>query len=106
MATPYINIPPLDPNLLTAQVRVLSGPSRYGAITYDTGYTNSQTPAGVYEFADWIYVGTTGNLSFLTWYGDTITLPNLAAGFWHPLKSVKIFTAGTTIAAAQLFWGS
>jgi len=106
MSLPFVQIQPLDPNLYTAQVRVLGGPVRYGTVTYDTGYTNSQTPPGVLEFATWLYVGTTGSLSFLTWYGETITLPNIAAGLWHPLKSVKVFTAGTTIAAAQLFWGS
>lgn len=106
MSLPLVNIPPLDPNLYTAQVRVLGGPVRYGSVSYDTGYTNSSTPPGVYEFATWLYVGTTGNLAITTWYGDTITLPNIAAGIWHPIKTVNVLSLGSTVAASQLFWGS
>ncbi len=106
MAAPLVNIPPLDPNLYTAQVRTLGGPARTGTVTYDTGFTNSTTPAGVLEFARWIYVGTTGDLSYVKWDGTTETLPNLAAGIWHPIFARSVNTAGTTIAANQLRWGS
>lgn len=106
MAAPIVNIPPLDPNLCTAQVRTLGGPARTGTITYDTGFTNSTTPPGVLEFGRWLYVGTTGNLSYVKWDGTTETLPNLAAGIWHPIFAKSVNTTGTTIAANQLRWGS
>lgn len=106
MANPIVKIPPLDPNLYTAQVRTLGGPARTGTITYDTGFTNSTTPAGVFEFSRWIYVGTTGNLQYTKWDGTTELLPNLAAGIWHPIYAINVTSANTTIAANQLRWGS
>lgn len=106
MGLPVTNVPPLDPNLYTAQVRTLGGPARTGTVTYDVGFTNSTTPAGVWEFARWIYVGVTGNLSYTKWDGTTEILTNLAAGIWHPIYATSITTANTTIAAAQLRWGS
>ena len=106
MAAPIVIIPPLDPNLYTSQVRALAGPARTGTVTYDTGFTNSTTPAGVLEYARWIYVGTTGNLSYVKWDGTTELLPNLAAGLWHPIHCKMVTTVNTTIAAAQLRWGS
>jgi hypothetical protein len=84
---------------IPVQVRALSGPIKTGAITYDTAYTGN-------EYARWIYVGTTGDLSYVKWDGTTETLPNLAAGVWHPISSSMINTSGTTIAANQLRWGS
>lgn len=106
MSLPYCLIQPLDPNIFTAQVRVLGGPARTGTVTYDTGFTNSTTPPGVLEFARWIYVGTTGDLAYTKWDGTTELLPGLAAGIWHPIYAVNILTAGSSIAAAQLRWGS
>lgn len=106
MSLPYNKVPPLDPNLYTAQVRVLSGPVRTGSVTYDTGFSNSTTPPGVLEFSRWVYVGVTGNLAYTKWDGTTEILSNLAAGIWHPIYAVNILSAGSTIAAAQLRWGS
>lgn len=106
MAAPIVNVPPLDPNLYTAQVRMLSGPARTGTVTYNTGFTNSTTPAGVFEFARWLYVGTTGDLAYTKWDGTTETLPNIAAGIWHPIYAINVLTTGTTVAANQLRWGS
>lgn len=106
MSMPYSLIPPLDPNLYTSQVRTLSGPARTGTVTYDTGFTNSNTPPGVLEFCRWIYVGTTGNLAYTKWDQTTELLPNLAAGIWHPIFAINILSSGSTIAAAQLRWGS
>jgi hypothetical protein len=106
MSLPTAFIPPLDPNIYSAQVRVLGGPARTGTVTYDTGFTNSTTPPGVLEFARWIYVGTTGNLAYTKWDGTTETLPNLAAGIWHPIYAVNVLSVGTTVAANQLRWGS
>ena len=106
MALPYSNVPPLDPNLYTAQVRTLGGPARTGTVTYDAGFTNTTTPPGVQEFARWIYVGVTGNLAYTKWDGTTDLLPNLAAGIWHPIYAVNILSTNTTIAANMLRWGS
>lgn len=98
MATiPTIPIQKLDPYNFTGPVRELAGIVRTGAVTYDTPYG---------EFARWLYVGTTGDLSYIKWDGATETLPSLAAGVWHPIHSVAINTSGTTIAANQLRWGS
>lgn len=103
MALPTIVIPPLDPNLFTGQVRALAGIARTGTVTYDTAFGN----AGIArEFGRWIYVGTTGTLSYVKWDGTTETLPNLAAGIWHPIYAVSVNSSGTTIAANQLRWGS
>jgi hypothetical protein len=106
MATPNIFIPPLDPNLYTSQVRTLGGPARTGTVTYNAGFTNSSTPPGVFDLSRWIYVGTTGDLAYTKWDGTTELLPNLAAGIWHPIYAKNILSAGSTIAAAQLRWGS
>lgn len=106
MSMPYNFIPPLDPNIYSAQVRVLGGPARTGTVTYNVGFTNSTTPAGVYEFSRWIYVGTTGNLSYTKWDGTVEILPNLAAGIWHPIYAINVTSANTTIAASMLRWGS
>jgi hypothetical protein len=106
MSLPFSFVPPLDPNIYSAQVRVLGGPARTGTVTYDTGFTNSSTPAGVFEFSRWIYVGTTGNLAYTKWDGTNELLPNIAAGIWHPIYAIKILSASTTVAANQLRWGS
>lgn len=106
MSLPYSYIPPLDPNLYTAQVRTLSGPARTGTVAYNTGFTNSTTPPGVFEFARWIYIGTSGNLAYTKWDGTTETLPNIAAGIWHPIFAINILSTGSTVAADQIRWGS
>jgi hypothetical protein len=82
---------------MTNQVRSLAGPIKTGAVTYDVAFG---------EFARWIYVGTSGDLSYVKWDGTTETLPNLAAGIWHPIPATKINNSGTSIAANQLRWGS
>lgn len=84
---------------IPAQVRALSGPIKTGSVTYDEVY-------GFGENARWIYVGTTGAISYTKWDGTTETLPNIIAGVWHPIPSLKINSSGTTIAANQLRWGS
>lgn len=96
-AFPTLIIPPLDPYGFTGPVRVNSGIGRTGTVAYDVWFG---------EYARWIYVGTTGNLGYTKWDGTTETLPNLAAGVWHPILAIQINTSGTTIAANQLRWGS
>lgn len=97
MAFQLIEVPKLDPYGFTGPVRVNSGVGRTGTVTYDTWYG---------EYARWVYVGTTGTLSYVKWDGTSESLPNLAAGVWHPILSVMINSSGTTIAENQLRWGS
>ena len=81
------NIPPLDPNLKTGPSRIMSGVAR----TLDPVLG---TPYG--EFMTWLYLGVSGNVSYVKWDGTTETLVGLAAGVFHPIFSVMINTAGTT----------
>jgi len=59
---------------------------------------------GSVEFARWLYVGATGNVSYMKWDGTNQTLVGLAAGAWHPVFSIKVNSSGTT--ATNLVWGS
>jgi hypothetical protein len=88
MATQQIQIiPPLDGNLVT-------GPTRIGSVV---GRTLNPTPDVYYgEKMQWIYVGTTGNISYQKWDDTTQVLDSLQAGIWHPILSLKINSTGTT----------
>jgi hypothetical protein len=100
MAVQLSNIPALDPNSYTGPTRVMSGVARTGNVTNDTyfGANNSV------EFARWLYVGVTGDVSYTKWDGTEQTLTALAAGVWHPIYSIKINSSGTT--ATGIVWGS
>lgn len=100
MAVQLVTVPPLDPNGYTGPTRVMSGVARTGSVTLDTFYGAN----GAVEFARWLYVGTTGNVSYTKWDGTNQTLVGLAAGVWHPIYSIRVNTAATT--AASLVWGS
>lgn len=92
MAIATINVPALDPNGYTGPTRVMSGVARTVDITLDVPYgSNGQT-----EYMRWLYVGVTGNVSYVKWDGTSQTLVGLAAGVWHPIYSVMINTAATT----------
>ena len=101
MAIPTINVGPLDSNAYTGPTRVMAGVARTGNVVLDTLYGN---PGVAFEYARWLYVGTTGNVTYIKWDGTTQTLVGLAAGIWHPIFSVEITSAGTT--ASNLVWGS
>ena len=90
-----VSVPPLDPYAYTGPVRVMAGVARTGVVTLDTAYG---------EFARWLYVGTTGNITIVKWDGTTQALLGLAAGVWHPIYSIQVNTAGTT--ALNIVWGS
>ena len=100
MALPIVDVPPLDPLGYTGPVRILGGVARTGTVVLDTYYGAT----GVPEFARWLYVGVTGNVSYVKWDGTSQTLVGLAAGVWHPIYSKMINTAATT--ATNLVWGS
>lgn len=100
MAVQLVSVPPLDPNAYTGPTRVMAGVARTGTITTDTYYG----PNNSVEFARWLYVGVTGNVSYTKWDGTNQTLIGLAAGVWHPIYSIKVNSASTT--ATSLVWGS
>ncbi|RTL14551.1 MAG: hypothetical protein EKK56_00920 [Flavobacteriaceae bacterium] len=98
MSVTPMSINNFDPNSLVSNPqRPLGGIVDSGTVTFDVDYG---------EYARWIYVGTTGNISYVKYDGTTQTLPNIAAGIWHPICSVRINSSGTSIAANQIFWGS
>lgn len=100
MTLSTVQIPPLDPYLYTGQFRLATGPARTGNVILGTAYgANGQT-----EFASWLWVGTTGNISYVKWDGTTQVLPNAIAGMWHRIYSITINSSGTT--ATGLVWGS
>lgn len=99
MAIQLVDVPPLDPNIYTGPTRVMSGIARMGDIVTDQ-YYNTASP----EFARWLYVGVSGNVSIVKWDGTTQVLVGLGAGIWHPIYSIKINSSGTT--ATNLVWGS
>lgn len=100
MAVQLVNVPPLDPNAYTGPTRVMAGVARTGSVTLDTLYG----PNGTVEFARWLYVGVTGNVSYMKWDGTNQTLIGLAAGVWHPIFSIQVNSASTT--ATSIVWGS
>lgn len=95
MALRVLDVRPLDPNLKTGPSRLMSGPVRMRTVTLDVAYG---------EFATWLYVGVSGNVSLVEWDGTTILLTGLAAGVFHPIFSLMINSSGTT--ATNLVWGS
>ena len=100
MAVQLCNVPPLDPNAYTGPTRVMAGVARMGDVTPDEYYG----PNNSVEFARWLYVGVSGNVSFTKWDGTQQTLVGLAAGVWHPIFSIRVNAADTT--ATDIAWGS
>jgi hypothetical protein len=82
-----MDVQPLDPNLFTGPSRQMSGVARTLSPTSDTQYG---------EFMRWMYVGTSGNVSYVKWDGTTQVLVSLAAGVWHPIHSIMINAVGTS----------
>lgn len=82
-----LNVPPLDPNLKTGPTRIMSGVVRTLTPTNNVQYG---------EFMTWMYLGASGDVSYVKWDGTTETLVGLAAGVWHPIYSVMVNSAGTT----------
>jgi hypothetical protein len=100
MAVQLANVPALDPNGFTGPTRVMAGVARTGSVVADTYYGAN----GTVEFARWLYVGVTGNVTYTKWDGTTQALIGLAAGVWHPIYSINVTSSGTT--ATSLVWGS
>ena len=88
MATQDIQvIPKLDGQLFTGPTRMMSGVGRTLIPTADVYYG---------EKMQWLYVGTTGNISYTKWDGTDQTLVGIQAGIWHHILSLKINSVGTT----------
>ncbi len=80
-------IPKLDGNLFTGPTRMNGGVGRTLNPVQDTFYG---------EKMRWLYVGVTGNVSYVKWDGTTQVLVGLLGGFWHPILSLAINSIGTT----------
>lgn len=51
---------------------------------------------------DGLYLGTAGDVTLTDQFGNTSTLPAMAAGVWHPIEFVGVASANTT---ATGIWG-
>ncbi len=80
-------VPPLDGYTFTGPTRTMSGVARTLSPTNGTQYG---------EKMRWLYVGVTGDVSYVKWDGTTQVLVGLAAGVFHPIYSLQINSAGTT----------
>lgn len=81
------DIPKLDGFTFTGPTRTMAGVAR-------TLIPTSDVPYG--EKMRWLYVGVTGNVSYIKWDGTTQVLVGLAAGVFHPIYSLQINSSGTT----------
>lgn len=95
MSLKTITVPPLDPQTFTGPTRTMAGVARTGNVTPGIPYN---------EFARWLYVGTSGNISIIKWDGTTQVIFNLLPGVWHPIYSIGVNTVDTT--ASGIIWGS
>lgn len=91
-----------DPFKLQEQSRTVAGIVKTGAVTFDVDFMD---PNNRFVYGRFIYVGATGNLAYVKPDGLTESLPNVAAGIWHPIFATRILSAGTSIAASMLRWG-
>ena len=88
MASPQIQvIPPFDGNNFTGPTRATAGVARTMNAVVDVPYG---------EKMRWLYVGTTGDVSYQKLDGTTQVLLGLAAGVFHPIYSLMINSSGTT----------
>lgn len=95
MSLAVVEVSKLDPYNMTGPVRNMSGVARTLTPVNDTPYG---------EFMRWLYVGVSGNISYVKWDGTTETLIGLASGVWHPIFSIQINSSGT--AATDIRVGS
>lgn len=81
------DVPPFDGNNFTGPTRATGGVARTLSPTNNVQYG---------EKMRWLYVGVTGNVSYVKWDGTTQVLLNLTAGVFHPVYSLMINSSGTT----------
>lgn len=87
MSIQTYTVPPIDFNLYTGPARLMGGAARQWVPVLDTPYG---------EVARFMYVGVTGDVTYITPEGKTITLVGLLSGAWHIHYSLEILSAGTT----------
>src|SRR5258708_38701583 len=92
MALAVVNVPPLDPNIFTGPTRNMSGVARTANVTLNTPYG----PNGQVEFMRWLYISSSGDVSYVKWDGTTQILVGLAEGVFHPIYSIMVNSSGTT----------
>lgn len=80
-------VPPLDGGTYTGPTRTMSGVARTLNPSLDVQYG---------EKMRWLYVGVSGDVSYVKWDGTNQTLVGLAAGVFHPVYSLQINSAATT----------
>ncbi len=80
-------IPPMDGFNFTGPTRMMAGVARTLDPTLDVQYG---------EKMRWLYVGVTGDVSYVKWDGTTQVLVGLAAGVFHPIYSLQINSVGTS----------
>ena len=51
----------------------------------------------------WLYLANAGQLQVTTSGGQTLTTPEMAAG-WHPIELTRIFATGTTVTGIMVGW--
>lgn len=93
MALATVDVKALDPNIFTGPTRMQSNVVVRTLIpTLDTPYGAN----GTVEYMSRVYVGGTGNLTYVKWDGTTQQLIGLTAGIWHHIASIQINSSGTS----------
>lgn len=53
--------------------------------------------------AHWVYISVAGTLRITTNGGETLTTPEMAAG-WHLMEVARVFATGTTATGIMVGW--
>lgn len=72
------------------------GPSHLALVTPDDG-------ADLSHVSQWVFIGTPGTLTVTTQGGQTLTTPEMPAG-WHLMELVRIHATGTTASGIMVGW--
>lgn len=100
MALKVLILPTFDPNKLFEASRTLCGPIQTGTVTVDVLFGGHM---GAPLYARWLWVGVSGDVTYVKYDGTAQQLPNMIAGVWHPVFGVMVTSAGTN--ATGLVWG-
>lgn len=101
MALETYSLQPYDANQLLSVARALAGPVLTGNVTLDTRFLDANN---VPQRARWLWLGGSGNITYVKYDGSTQLLKNAVAGIWHPIHAIQINSSGTT--ATDMVWGS
>lgn len=86
-------------SLATSPARPLAGVLNTGTIT-----PSDTADYGTNIYARWLFVGVSGDVTYVKWDGTTQLLKNVVAGVWHPICSIRVNNTGTT--ATDMVWGN